>query len=63
MHRHPRCAEHRSMTVVPRWEWRMFDAGIVPGDSAFAGLTPDRVEESVAGRDHARRVVTVSRSR
>jgi exopolyphosphatase/guanosine-5'-triphosphate,3'-diphosphate pyrophosphatase len=34
------------VTIVPRWEWRVFGADVRGADAAFAGLTPRAVETS-----------------
>jgi exopolyphosphatase/guanosine-5'-triphosphate,3'-diphosphate pyrophosphatase len=34
------------MTIVPRWEWRIFGASFGPAESRLASLSPERVDES-----------------
>ena len=42
MHRRANSRSIGRLTVIPRWEWRMSDAGFVPAESTFAGPAPGR---------------------
>ena len=33
--------------IIPRWEWRTFGDHFGAAESAFAALTPERVQESI----------------